>query len=149
MSVEIQTVVICDSIDQAHGGIARLNMASIYNIFPVSGKYPLEGGFAFYVLLMKSARESEIPFELRCRIIDADGRTLRMPGVTKITGTFPSDFRFWAVTGNIRFVIPVVGAYQLIWEAECAEGTSSFNYDFDAADGPPRTDKTADQYFLD
>ena len=149
MSVEIQTVVMCRSVDEIQGGLARLSMASIYEVYPNDGKYPVTGGFAFYVLLKKETRETEIPFELKSRIIDADGRTLRIPGNQIFTGTFPPKYRFWGMSGHVQFLIPLPGAYQIRWETECCEGGSSFFYDFDASEKPTGAKEPENNFYLD
>jgi len=137
MAVEVQTIVLSQAIENVTGGIADLKRASIYQVFPTGGEWPLDARTGFYVLLRKDVKGLAVPFELKIRMMDEDGQTTPKPGIVTVSGTFPAGHRFWGVTGTIQLSMMKKGNYCLLFETHSQGTTSQFRYDLEAIDRPP------------
>lgn len=137
MAVEVQTIVLSQTIENVAGGLADFKQASIYQVFPTNGKWPLDGSTAFYALLRKDVKGLAAPFEFIIRMMDEDGQAMPKPGILTMSITFPAGTRFWCVVGSLPLSMPTTGNYCVLFETRSQGTTSQYRYDIEAIERPP------------
>ena len=125
--IAIQTVVICKQINNTTGGVGDLLTASIYEIYPKDGKFPLSGNLHLYILLRKEKIDLSLPFEIHMNLTNTDRQPISNNNEITISSTFPRGFMFWGIFLPWQFTLPKPGHY--ILKLTNQEGTL-YNYHF-------------------
>lgn len=131
MSIEVQSVVFCDSVVERPEGGFDLRQAPITEI--QLNPFPATIELNYFLLLRKEAADVAQSISVELRVHDQDGRTVHGPETSRTE--FGGGCRFAVVVGAIQPTFAKPDAYSIRIRIAADGRTSDHRYDVDVFKG--------------